>query len=103
MRDSVSLKMIPSLCKGGSKINYYDPTGIKNSFHNLKKINFYNNIKEACKRSDLLIIHTEWNEFKQINFKKLVKRKHFKVFDMRNLYSFSKMKKNNIKYFGIGR
>ena len=33
-----------------------------------KNINFFENIKDACKIADLIIIHTEWNEFKQINF-----------------------------------
>ena len=103
MRESPSLKIIPTLSRRGAKINYYDPTGEKHNFYKLKNVKFHNNIIDACKNSDLLIIHTEWNEFKQINFKKLVKKKKFKVFDMRNLYSVSKMKKNKIKYFGIGR
>ena len=103
MRESPSLKIIPTLSRRGAKINYYDPTGVKHNFYKLKNVKFHNNIIDACKNSDLLIIHTEWNEFKQINFKKLVKKKKFKVFDMRNLYSVSKMKKNNVKYFGIGR
>ena len=40
---------------------------------------------------------------KSLYFKKLVKKRNFKVYDMRNLYSPEKMKKLNIKYFGIGR
>ncbi len=36
---------------------------------------FLSNIKDAIKRSDLIIIHTEWNDFKNINFKKDVKNK----------------------------
>jgi UDPglucose 6-dehydrogenase len=53
--------------------------------------------------SDLIILHTEWNDFKLLNFKKLVKKRIFKIYDMRNMYSPSKMKKLNINYFGIGR
>tara|TARA_B100000700_G_scaffold308171_1_gene385499 strand:- start:1963 stop:3258 length:1296 start_codon:yes stop_codon:yes gene_type:complete len=102
MRESPALNIIPSLVKKGATINYYDPSGKKNIFKS-KKIKFSKNIKDACSNSDLLIIHSEWNEFKQLNFKKLVKRKNFKVFDMRNLYSPDKMKKSSIKYFGIGR
>ena len=101
MRESSALKMIPFLIKKGSFINYYEPTGIKPELN--KKIKFYENVKDACKYSDLIIIHTEWNEFKQLNFKKINKKKSFKVFDMRNLYSPSDMKKNKINYFGIGR
>ena len=102
IRESPSLKMIPALVKKGALISYYEPTGKKNIFKS-KNITFYANIKDACKNSDLIIIHTEWNEFKQLNFKKITNKRIFKIFDMRNLYSPSDMKKNKISYFGIGR
>ena len=103
MRESPSLKIIPSLIRKGSLIKYYDPSGSKKEFNKFKNIKYYSNIKEACRDSDLLIIHTEWNEFKQLNFKSLVKKKKFKIYDMRNLYSPTKMKKSKISYFCIGR
>ena len=102
MRESPSLKMIPFLVKKGAFISYYEPTGQKKQFKS-KNITFYENIKDACQNADLIIIHTEWNEFKQLNFKKITKKRNFKVFDMRNLYSTSEMKKNKINYFSIGR
>ena len=103
MRESSSLDLIPTLLKNGAKINYYEPSGKKNFFNKFKNVKYYNNIKEACKFSDLIIIYTEWNEFKQLNFKKLIKNNKFKIYDMRNLYSPKIMKKNKINYFGIGR
>ena len=102
MRDSSSLSMIPSLIKKGAIINYFDPTGEKNDFKKLKKVSFSNNINSAIKDSDLIIIHTEWNDFKSINFKKEVRKKNFVIFDMRNIYSLAKMKDLKIKYFGVG-
>ena len=103
MRDSSSLSMIPSLSKKGAKINYYDPTGEKNEFKKIKNVVFSKNIKSAIKNSDLIIIHTEWNDFKSINFNKEVSNKRFILFDMRNIYSSTKMKDQKIKYFGVGR
>jgi len=102
MRDSSSLSMIPALLKKGAKINYFDPTGEKVDFKKYNNIAFSNNIKDAIKKSDLIIIHTEWNDFKTINFKKDVKNKKFSIFDMRNIYSTSKMKQQKIRYFSIG-
>jgi UDPglucose 6-dehydrogenase len=102
MRDSSSLSMIPSLAKRGSIINYFDPTGEKNEFKKLKNVNFSKDINSAIKDSDLIIIHTEWNDFKSINFKRLVKKKNFIIFDMRNIYSSIKMKEKKIKYFAVG-
>ncbi len=103
MRDSSCIKMIPRLSKKGALIKYYDPTGEKNEFQNIKNVIFKNSIKSACTNSDLIIIHTEWNDFKSINFKKIMKNKKFKLFDMRNIYSFERMKRDKINYFSIGR
>ena len=102
MRDSSSLIMIPALIKKGAKINYFDPTGEKPDFKKFKNVIFSSNINDAIKKSDLIIIHTEWNDFKTINFKKDVKNKKFSIFDMRNIYSANKMKDQKIKYFSIG-
>ena len=103
MRESSSIKVIPYLSKKNAEIRYYEPSGYKNNFKKFKNVKFFDKIKDACNLSDLIIIHTDWNEFKQLNFKKLVNKKNIKIFDMRNLYSIKKMKNNNIKYFGIGR
>ena len=69
----------------------------------LKNVNFSKNVVDATKKSDLIIIHTEWNEFKQLNLKKITKNRNVIVYDMRNIYSPEKMKRNGIKYYGIGR
>jgi len=102
MRDSSSLSMIPSLVKKGAIVNYFDPTGEKDNFKKFKNVNYSDNIKTAIKNSDLIIIHTEWNDFKSINFKKDVRNKKFIIFDLRNIYSPSKMKELKIKYFSVG-
>ena len=103
MREASSLKMIPYLSKKGAIIRYHDPSGEKKFFKNKKNVSFKKNITSACEKSDLIIIHTEWNDYKQLNFKKLVKKNNFKVYDLRNLYSPTKMFRLNIKYFAIGR
>ena len=103
MRDSSSLKLIPFLSKNGAKIKYYDPTGSKKEFNNLKNVEYANSIQNCIAGSDLIIIHTEWNDFKSINFRKLSKNKKLILYDMRNIFSPEKIKKLGIKYFGIGR
>ena len=102
MRDSSSLTMIPSLSKNGAIITYYDPTGFKKDFAKYKNVNYENSIKKTIEGSDLVIIHTEWNDFKSINFKNLAKKKKFIIYDMRNIYSSKKMKQDGFKYFSVG-
>ena len=102
MRDTACLSMIPALSKKGAIIKYFDPTGFKKEFQKIKNVSYTNSIKNSVENSDLIIIHTEWNEFKQLNFKKLVKKKYFKIYDLRNLYNPEEMFKKKIKYYGIG-
>jgi len=103
MRDSTSLTMIPYLCKKGAKVTYYDPTGIKDQLSKIKKCIFEKNIKDNCNNADLIILHTEWDEFKTIDFKKINKNKNLIIYDLRNLYSIDEMRQQKIKYHSIGR
>ena len=103
MRESASLQIIPFLNKKKAKITYYDPSGEKKIFNKLLNVTFCKNVYEACKNADLVIIHTEWDEFKTIDFKKALKTKKVKIYDMRNLYSPEKMKNLGYSYYSIGR
>ena len=103
MRDSSSLTMIPALSKKGALVKYYDPTGSKKEFEKIKNVSYADSIKKSLDKSDLVIIHTEWNDFKSINFKNLVKGKKLIIYDMRNIYSPSKIKGQGFKYFSVGR
>ena len=103
MRDSASLTMLPYLNKRGANLTYYDPTGEKKEFIKLKNCKFSNQINVACRNADLIILHTEWDEFKSLDFNRLVRNKKFKLYDLRNLYSVDEMKKKQINYFSIGR
>ena len=103
MRDSSSLKLIPYLSRRGAQIKYYDPTGFKKEFSKLKNVEFSKSIQDSIKGSDLIIIHTEWNDFKSINFRKFSKNKNLIIYDMRNIFSPDKINKMGFKYFGIGR
>ena len=103
MRESSSLIIIPYLLKKGAIVSYYDPSGPKKEFKKNKNLKYIGNLSKACNGVDLIIINTEWDEFKSIDFKKIVKRTNFKIYDMRNLYNPNLLKKKNIKYYSIGR
>jgi UDPglucose 6-dehydrogenase len=103
MRDSSCLTMIPELVKKGASIKYYDPTGYKEIFKKFKNVSYEKTIERSIDNVDLIIIHTEWNDFKSINFNKLINKKKTKIFDMRNIYSSIKMKNDRISYFSIGK
>ena len=68
----------------------------------IKNVSYVDSIKDSINGSDLVIIHTEWNDFKSINFKNLAKKKKFIIFDMRNIYSPSKIKSQGFQYYSVG-
>ena len=103
MRDSSSLIMIPKLSKKGALIKYFDPTGFKKDLSKIKNVSYANSVKKSLEGADLVIIHTEWNDFKSINFKNLFKGKKFIIYDMRNIYSPTKIRGQGFKYYSVGR
>ncbi|MBD1135302.1 UDP-glucose/GDP-mannose dehydrogenase family protein [Pelagibacterales bacterium SAG-MED47] len=103
MRETSSIPMMKFLSKKNCEIRYFDPSGEKKELKKIKNVKFCKNISLACLKSDLIIIHTEWNVFKLLNFKKLVKKNNFSIYDMRNIYSPYKMKQMKIKYYSVGR
>ena len=88
-------------------INLHNLMGViffeKKEFSKLKNVLFCRDVNETCSNADLVIIHTEWDEFKTIDFKKISRNKKFKIYDMRNLYSPEKIKKLGFSYYSIGR
>ena len=105
LRESPSLEIIPRLRKLGVKINAHDPAFNK-EFIEVKafnKVKWYSNVLEAIKNADLLVIHTEWNEYRGLDLLKVKKElKNPIILDLRNIFNLDDMKKINIKYYGIG-
>jgi len=105
IRFAPSIFIIENLLKHGFKIKVFDPEAmgnIKKIFG--EKIEYAKNPYEAAKEADQLIILTEWNEFKQIDLKKLKKiLKKPVIFDGRNIYDPLLLKNLGFKYFSIGR
>jgi len=105
IRDAPSLYIIQKLIDNGFSLNVYDlvaQNNIKRIFKEM--INYVRTPYEAVKKADGLVILTEWNEFKEIDLKKvkkLMKQRH--VFDGRNIYEPEAMRKLGFKYFSIGR
>ena len=106
LRDSPAINLISKFVKKGAKINYYEPSGSKEVLDKQNNVNYFDDLYSAAKKVDLIIIHTEWDEFKNLNFSKIKSNnKKVIIYDLRNLYdnkSFNN-NKNNITYYSIGR
>ena len=104
VRDSTSIIIAESLTKNGAIINAYDPQGMKNAKKILPNINYCNSIKESFNNANAIIIATEWNEFRALNFKVFKNlMKDNIIFDLRNIYNKEEITKLNFIYYGIGK
>ena len=102
MRDSQFLKIYPKLLKRGALLSYYEPTGKKYEIKS-SKIKFVSSIKQILENNDMIVIHTEWDEFRSINFSNFNIKKGTKIFDLRNLYKTKNISNKKIRYYSIGR
>lgn len=104
MRSSPAIDIIKELQQEGAKIKAYDPVAMKKAAGLLKNVKFANDIYKLAEGCDCLVIVTDWNEFKEIDFaeiKKLLKRPL--IIDGRNIYDKNKLKKMGFEYISIGR
>jgi len=104
MRDSVSLAVIPALQRAGAKISAYDPAGMKEAISLLPNVTWGQGPYDIMKDADALVILTEWNEFRALDWehvKNLLKKPV--IIDLRNIYRPNEMAAAGFKYVSIGR
>lgn len=104
LRNSSSIDLINALAQEGARIKVYDPKAMEKAKKVLKDVTFCKNPYQAALNADCLIIATEWNEFKELDFRKLKKKlKRALIVDGRNIYDPKLLKKLGFTYVGIGR
>ena len=104
IRESSSLKLANYLSELGYKINCFDPAAMENAKKEFNNLNYFNSAYEACANVGAIVIGTEWNEFRALNFSeigKIVAAK--KIFDLRNIYDGSELKRIGFEYYGTGK
>jgi len=104
IRSAPSIDIINRLEASGCNVKAYDPKAMRKAKKVLKNIKFCNSAYEAARKSDCLLILTEWNEFKKLDFKKIKKLLNQPIIiDGRNIYDPKAMKKLGFIYIGMGR
>ena len=104
MRESPSLDIIPALTKAGAQIWAYDPEGMKEAKTHLPDISYCQNSYEPLEQADALVIITEWNEFRALDFDRMKSlMKTPVVVDLRNIYEPADMDSIGFDYHCVGR
>lgn len=105
IREAPALYMIDELLAAGATVTAYDPEAMKNVKQLLgSKINFSERQYDALIGADVLLIATEWSEFRTPDFTKIISLlKNKVIFDGRNLFDLAKMEELGFHYVSVGR
>ncbi|HDQ26676.1 MAG TPA: UDP-glucose/GDP-mannose dehydrogenase family protein, partial [bacterium] len=104
IREAVAINIMRALLDKGCRIKAFDPVAMKNAKRELKNVKYVTGAYEAAEKAECLVIMTEWNEFKELDLKKIKKlMKSPVIVDARNIYDPVLIKKMGFQYTGIGR
>ncbi|HVT42795.1 MAG TPA: UDP-glucose/GDP-mannose dehydrogenase family protein [Thermoanaerobaculia bacterium] len=104
MRESPTIPLIQGLQKRGARIRTYDPEAMQNAESIFHDIEFCRDAYETAKGCDALVIATEWNEFRALNFSRVRQgMKRPVIIDLRNLYDVKRMREEGFEYHSVGR
>ena len=104
MRESPTIPIIQGLQGRGAKIQAYDPAGMEYAKEYLQDINYKKDLYAVAEGADALILATEWNQFRNIDWKrarKLLRRPV--IVDLRNIYDPQRMRALGFHYSSVGR
>lgn len=107
LRESAPVEVVKTLTEQGMKVRIFDPVAGPNGkklFKDNPLVNVVNSQYEALEGADVLLVATEWNQFRTPDFQKVknILNKPI-IFDGRNLYSPAYLAKLGFQYFSIGR
>jgi len=104
LRNSPGIDLINALIQEGAKIKVYDPQSMEKARKILKNVVFCKDAYQAALGADCLILATEWNEFKELDFMRLKKKlKRALIVDGRNIYDPKRLRDLGFTYIGVGR
>ena len=104
MRDAPALTIVPSLQAYGAELTAYDPIAEAPAKKLLPGIGFASSVEEAVTDADAVVILTEWDEFRVLDWPRLTQLMASPVvIDLRNIYSSSQAKSMGLVYIPLGR
>jgi len=104
MRDAPSLTIANLLLEGGAAVKAFDPIAMEDAAVLLPDVQMAENPYSLAEECDLLMVNTEWNEFRQLDLRRIKDAmKSPLLFDGRNIYDPEKMAQLGFRYRGVGR
>ncbi|MEW6427673.1 MAG: UDP-glucose/GDP-mannose dehydrogenase family protein [Thermodesulfobacteriota bacterium] len=104
LRESPALAILPPLQEKGAKIVCHDPEGMAEAARMFPEFAYVDSPYEACRDADVVVLFTEWNQYRALDLEKIRSLMRTPVFiDLRNVYTPEKMRTAGFTYVGVGR
>lgn len=104
MREAPSLKIISDLAEAGAKVRVYDPAAMEAARRVLSNVAFCEDEYDAATGSDALVVVTEWNQFRSLDFGRMsAVMSELNLVDLRNIYEPADIRKAGFNYVSTGR
>jgi UDPglucose 6-dehydrogenase len=105
LREAPALRLVHELLKGGARVRVFDPAAMENFRKTVKApVEYARNAYQTAEGCDALVLVTEWNEFRELDFPRLKKTMRGNVFiDCRNVYTPERMAGKGFVYDSFGR
>ena len=104
VRESAAIDIIKSILGNGGIVNAYDPIANNEMSKIVDDIEYFNNLYDAVKNTDGIVIMTEWNEFRSLDLQKIKNiMKGNIILDTRNILDMDELSSLGFIYDNIGR
>jgi UDPglucose 6-dehydrogenase len=105
LREAPALRLVHELLSAGARIKVFDPVAMENFRRTIKApVEYGRNVYEMATDCDALVLVTEWNEFRELDFSRLKHIMKGHVFiDCRNVYTPERMAAKGFTYESFGR
>ena len=104
LREAPSLKIIEDLLAAEAMLRVYDPAAMQAAERFIKEVTYCANEYEAATGSDVLVVITEWNQFRGLDLSKLKSvMREPNIIDLRNVYEPDSARRAGFNYIGLGR
>ena len=104
MREAPSIDIVRGLQRQGAKIRAFDPAGMEGAKKIIKRVYYAKDAYEAARGAHGLVIVTEWNQFRNLNWTRMAELlREPVVIDLRNIYEPKRMRGFGFRYVCVGR
>ena len=104
MRDAPALDIAPALIADGARVRGYDPEGMTEAARLMPDVEMTGGAYEAAEGADVVVIVTEWDPFRALDFERLKSLMRRPVLvDLRNVYEPDAVQAHGFRYLGVGR